>query len=216
VTFQFFDPEKPVVSSRGHLPHWDQEDATYFITWRTADSIPLSVWNDWRQRREGWLRRHGINPSESDWRSAFEELSEEQRKEFRRFAKDLENEMDSCHGECLLRDPECAGIVENALRHFDGHRYTLGDFVIMPNHVHLLVAGMPRRAMLAQVTSWKKWSAIQVNKRLGRSGRFWQDEHFDHLVRGEMAFERFRRYIAENPGKAKLRPGEFIHWQRPD
>jgi type I restriction enzyme R subunit len=92
----------------------------------------------------------------------------------------------------------------------------LGDFVVMPNHVHLLVGGLGRDRMLAQITSWKKWSAIQINKQLGLRGRLWQDESFDHLVRSEAAFDRFRRYIAENPAKAKLRLGEFIHWARPE
>ena len=78
-----------------------------------------------------------------------------------------------------------------------------------------LAGGMARDAMLKQVESWKKWTALQINRALGRTGRFWQDESFDHLVRSPAAFDKFRRYIAENPSKAKLRPGEFIHWRRP-
>ena len=42
--FHFYDPSVPVTVTRGHLPHWDQAGATYFITWRTADSIPKDVW----------------------------------------------------------------------------------------------------------------------------------------------------------------------------
>ena len=62
----------------------------------------------------------------------------------------------------------------------------------------------------------KKLSALQINRVLSRTGRFWQDESFDHLVRSPAAFDKFRRYIAENPLKAKLHPGEFIHWRRPE
>ncbi len=86
----------------------------------------------------------------------------------------------------------------------------------MPNHVHLLVGGLARDAMLGQVESWKKWTALQINRAMGRRGRFWQDESFDHLVRSEAAFVKFRRYIAGNPVKSKLRAGEFIYWVRPD
>jgi len=84
----------------------------------------------------------------------------------------------------------------------------------MPNHVHLLVGEIPRDRMLSQVESWKRWTGNQINKLLTRRGRFWQDESFDHLVRSEAAFRRLKRYIAENP--AKVRPGEFLHWVRPE
>lgn len=84
----------------------------------------------------------------------------------------------------------------------------------MPNHVHVLVGELRREKMKAQVSSWKKWSATEINRLLGRKGRFWQTEHFDHLVRSQSAFERFQRYIAENPAKAKLRQGEYLHWKR--
>lgn len=107
-------------------------------------------------------------------------------------------------------------VVSNALRFFDGLHYELGDFVVMPNHVHLLVGGLARDAMLKQVESWKKWSAIQINEALSTKGRFWQDEHFDHLVRGAAAFAKFREYIADNPAKAGLKIEEYTLWRRPD
>jgi len=214
MAFQFFNPAKKVNVTHGHLPHWDQEGATYFITWRTADSIPKEVWTRWKQERDAWLATHGIDPFAKDWRRQVEELSEEERQDFRRFSKALENELDAGHGECVLRRPEFAEMVTNALRFFDRQRYELGDFVVMPNHVHLLVGGMARNAMLKQVESWKKWSAMKINEALGRSGRFWQDESFDHLVRSEASFEKFRMYIQENPVKAGLRKGEFVWWRR--
>lgn len=88
--------------------------------------------------------------------------------------------------------------------------------MIMPNHLHLLVGGLSRGKMVAQVTSWKKWTAIQINKAIGGKGRLWQDESFDHLVRSETAFQKFRRYIAANPVKGNLKEGEYILWQRQD
>lgn len=214
MAFQFFNPAKKVSVTQGHLPHWDQEGATYFITWRTADSIPKEVWLRWRDDRDAWLQSHGIDPSAKDWRRHVEELSEADRHDFRRFAKALEIELDAGHGECVLKWPDIAEIVTGALRFFNGQRYELGDFVVMPNHVHLLVGSMARKAMLKQVESWKKWSAIKINEVLGRSGRFWQDESFDHLVRNEASFWKFRQYIAENPVKARLRKGEFVWWRR--
>ena len=212
--FRFYDPATTASVKKGHLPHWEQEGATYFITWRTADSIPREKAEYWDRLREEWLRDHQINPADPDLRKKIEEMPDDLRRDFRRFSRALDDEMDSCHGECLLRQPNGARVVADALRHFDSDRYLLGDFVVMPNHVHLLVGGLPRERMQAQVTSWKKWTALEINKVLGRNGRFWQTESFDHLVRNEAAFERFRRYIADNPGKAKLREGEYLLWQR--
>ncbi|MFC5454846.1 transposase [Prosthecobacter fluviatilis] len=213
--FQFFNPVAGVTVTRGNLPHWDQAQSTYFITWRTADSIPRVVWQRWRQERNSWLLAHDINPASRDWRLDFEMLDEAARDDFRQFARSLESELDGCHGECALRDPQIARLVADALHHFDGSRYVLGDYVVMPNHVHLLVGGLAREAMLKQVESWKRWMAIGINQTLGRSGRFWQDESFDHLVRNEASFEKFRAYIARNPVMAGLKTDHFLLWQRP-
>ncbi len=215
-TFSFYDPALPVSRTHGHLPHWEQERGTYFITWRLADSIARQTWETWRESRSAWLRMHRIDPGNPEWRRELENLPDEARQDFRRFATALEDELDSGHGACLLRNPGVAAIMAGALKHWDGDRYLLGDFVIMPNHVHLLVGGLSRGSMVTQVTSWKKWTAIQINKAMGAKGRLWQDESFDHLVRSETAFQRFRRYIAANPVKGNLKAGEHILWQRPD
>src|SRR5208283_984639 len=57
--------------------------------------------------------------------------------------------------------------------------------------------------------SWKSFSSNVVNKQLGRSGTFWLDENFDHAIRSLGQFNHFRRYIAENPTRANVRPGGF-------
>src|SRR5204862_6392833 len=97
--------------------------------------------------------------------------------------------LDAGHGACVLRQRALAEVVENSLRHFDGDRYELLDFVIMPNHVHLLAAFPDEDAMLAQCESWKHYTATQINRRLKQKGRLWQEDAFDHLVRGEAQFQ---------------------------
>jgi putative transposase len=84
----------------------------------------------------------------------------------------------------------------------------------MPNHVHVLAQFRPPTMMRKQLESWLHFSATQINRRLGQSGRFWQSEPFDHLVRSAEQFEYLQRYIRENPAKAKLRAGEFLYWSR--
>jgi type I restriction enzyme R subunit len=102
------------------------------------------------------------------------------------------------------------------LLHFDGEHYLMTDFVVMPNHVHLLAAFVDEEGMLAQCDSWKHFTARRINQRLGTKGRVWQQDGFDRLVRSVPHFEAFRRYIAENPKKAGLSQGEFVHYSRGD
>ena len=90
----------------------------------------------------------------------------------------------------------------------------LDDFVIMPNHVHFLCAFSGQSEMLKQCAEWKRFSARQINKHLGRTGEFWQVDQFDHLVRNLEQFEYYRRYVSENPKKAGLRTGTCMHYQR--
>ncbi len=105
-------------------------------------------------------------------------------------------------------------IVADSLRKFDGDRYDLTDFVVMPNHVHLLVAFQDQETMLKQCESWKHWQATQIHRVTHETGRFWQQDGFDHLVRSCEQFEHLRRYIANNPKIAHLAPGEFVVWSK--
>jgi type I restriction enzyme R subunit len=91
----------------------------------------------------------------------------------------------------------------------------LTDFVIMPNHVHVLAAFPAAKQMLEQCGSWKHYTAVQINRALGRQGRFWETDVFDHLVRSAEQFEHFRDYIARNPQEARLGRDEAWHFSRP-
>ncbi len=104
-----------------------------------------------------------------------------------------------------------AQIVADSLLHFDGQRYQMGDFVIMPNHVHLLAAFSSEKSMDRQFDSWLHYTATKINAATGAAGRFWQQEPFDHLVRSLDQYTYLRKYIADNPKNAGLRTGQFIY-----
>jgi REP element-mobilizing transposase RayT len=87
------------------------------------------------------------------------------------------------------------------------------SFVVMPNHVHALFVQNPDWALEKVIQSWKGFSARQVNKRLTRSGHFWQRDYFDRLVRDEKHFANCVRYIRRNPEKARLGKDQFILWE---
>ena len=99
----------------------------------------------------------------------------------------------------------------DSLLHFDGERYRMGDFIVMPTHVHLLAAFATAEAMTAQCDSWLHYTAFQINRAIGEKGKFWQQEPFDHLVRSPEQYEYLRQYIADNPRKAGLKPGEYLY-----
>jgi len=210
--FELFDPKSDVRITSGHLPHWYQPGVTYFVTFRTEDSLPKDVSERWRRGRDDWLRRHGINPLPSTWKTALGRLPAEQQCQFhKQFSEEYLNLLDKGYGECLLKRRKLAEIVARSLSHFDGDRYYLGDFVIMPNHVHLLVGLIGDTDIEKQCYSWKKFAAHEINEALSRTGRFWQEESFDHLVRSAGHFERFRSYIAENGPKARLNADEYLY-----
>jgi putative transposase len=214
--FEFFDKTMDLRITAGNLPHWFQPGVTYFITWRTDDSIPRDVLDLWVRRRDDWLRRHGIDPRGPRWRARLDSLPERQQREFHStFSREFLEYLDRGHGDCVLKRRDLADIVAKSLRHFEGQRYPLGDFVVMPNHVHLLVCLLGATDVEDQCHSWKKYTATQINQVLDRQGRFWHEESFDHLVRGPEQFDGFRRYIADNPTKAGLREGGYLHWHRP-
>ncbi len=119
--FGFFDPKLPYVVTYGELPHWEQEGASYFITFRTADSIPAVALDLIRRQRDDWLRRHGINSDSENWSALLCQQPLAQQREFHReIARQFESALDKGHGSCPLRDPVAAQIVADALLHFDG------------------------------------------------------------------------------------------------
>ena len=185
------------------------------MTFRTADSLPK--WALLRMEAEvrDWLMRHSCPVPPNAPLPDVSEISTSLQKECRNLKNRLRQwELDSCHGECLLRDHKYSRIVMKSLRHFDGVRYDLDCAVVMPNHVHALVQFRPPTTCRKQCRSWLTYSARILNQQLGRSGAFWQSEAFDHLVRNVEQFEFLQGYIRQNGPRAKLRPGEYLFWQR--
>jgi len=214
MSFEFFDPAADVRITAGNLPHWFQPGVTYFITFRADDSLPADVGRLWHARRADWLQRHGIDPRGANHSALLRKLPTAQQREFHdTFSRQAMAYLDRGCGACVLKRPDLARIVADNLRHFDGQRYRLGDFVVMPNHVHVLVCLLGSTDLEKQCYSWKKYTATKINRALGRRGRFWHEESFDHLVRSPEEFDHLRRYIAYNPQEARLQGGEYLLWR---
>ena len=196
--FRPIDRGRPVQKRRRKLPHWAQIGVTYFVTFRLWDSLPKPLVDALNIERSAWL---GCHPKPWD--------KEEKRYFYSRFHDQVQRWLDEGFGSAVLQEPGLAAVVEEALAHFDGERYNLDRFAVMPTHVHGLV--QPRSHHLHQVLhTWKSYTANILNPRLGRRGHFWMDETYDRIVRNAESLEKFRRYIEENPGKAGLQRGQYI------
>ncbi len=209
--FKPFDLDQPVRVYFTTMPHWRQEGCTYFVTYRLADSIPKQVLERWDIEKSEWLAARGAAVTDRDgWKDAFLKLNEKDRFAFEKhFNRQLNSYLDEGRGSCVLRDPRCAQIVVEGWDYFDGERYGLGDLVVMPNHVHLLVTPFAGHQLEDIMQSRKRQSAREINALLGGAGKLWQKHSFDHIVRNENALERFENYIEENPRNAGLAEGEY-------
>jgi putative transposase len=211
---QFFDPDAEVRITHRKLPHWEQAGAVYFITIRLIDSLPKEVISRMQTERCLWLRARGIAPDDPEWRDALARLSAAERKLYHQaFTDRWFDLLDECHGECVLRQPAHSAIVAESLLHFDGDQYVMRSFVVMPNHVHMLVQFPSEGGMKTQCENWKRYTARKINQKRKRSGYFWQGEGFDHLVRSEEQYAHLLDYIEANPRKAKLAAFEYMYYR---
>jgi putative DNA methylase len=90
-------------------------------------------------------------------------------------------------------------MVSTAIRHFAGTRYSLREWVVMPNHGHVVVTPLDSQSLSSILHSWKSFTATAINRHLVRSGALWQKESFDHIVRSAEQLERIEQYIHDNP-----------------
>ena len=191
-----------VLHSRGSLraPTPSQTVATDAATSRCDKSLPKAA------------MVRGANHDYQHWSKGVPMLTDVQRHEFDfHFNRCRETKLDECLGACVLKRPELAKIVADSMLHFDGDRYQMGDFVVMPNHVHLLAAFATPEIMERQLDSWLHYTAFRINPLIGSKDHFWQQEPFDHLVRSVEQYDYLRNYIARNSEKAGIKPGEFYY-----
>jgi len=190
----FTDWDTLTIRKGDNLPHWSCDNAIYHVSFRLSDSIPVSKRDEWLREREDIFanaRRQGRALSEP-----------EQKRLQYLYSEKIETYLDSGQGECWLAGAEIAAIVENALKHFDGQRYRLHTYSVMPNHVHVIVEPVNGNELEAIIHSWKSFTANEANKALKRSGRFWQHEPYDHIIRNEREYCFQLQYVWDNPDKA--------------
>jgi len=163
--------------SSKYLPHFDSPGIQQYLTYRLVDSLPAA-------RRAEW-----------ETLLALEDDLERQRA--------LEHYLDLGHGACYLHQPKIAQLVQNTFWHYDGIRYRLLAWAVMPNHVHVLIE-IWQTPVWSIIKSWKSYTAKGAKQILQHKGTFWEDDYFDRYIRDEAHFRRVVRYIENNPVKAGL------------
>jgi REP element-mobilizing transposase RayT len=182
--------------SRGYLPHFDHPGLCQAITYHLADSLPKKV-----------LKR-------------IEEMAQIQKEPVAELRRQIHKYLDAGYGACYLKDPQIAALVEQSFFYFDGERYNLLAWVVMPNHVHVLIETFVRFPLYTVIHSWKSFTAQQANTILHRKGPFWYREYYDRFIRDEQHFHQVVFYMHNNPVQAGLvsRPEDFLfssarYWQ---
>jgi REP element-mobilizing transposase RayT len=153
-----------------------------FVTFRLADSLPQSLLLAWRE----------------ELATASDEVRA------RELHKKYESFLDGGHGSCLLANPVAARVVQDTLLMYGESHYELHEWVVMPNHVHFIATIADNRSLSQVMQSIKGYSSRNIHLLLGGSGRLWQPDYFDRLVKNKDQFERMSKYIQWNPVKAKL------------
>ncbi|MFA7230687.1 MAG: transposase [Victivallaceae bacterium] len=168
--------------SRGYLPHFDNAVAIQHVTFHLADSLPESVLVRLAQE----VRYLPLEKQDAERR------------------KRLEAWIDAGHGSCIMREPPVARIVQNAFLFFDGQRYRLLAWVVMPNHVHVLFQPVNNWTVAKIVASWKKFTATKICSRGEIKSPVWHREYWDRFIRDSRHYEQAVEYIHQNPVKAGL------------
>jgi putative transposase len=242
--FQGLRDDLPLEVYVRHLPHWRQSGATYFVTFRLADSLPQDKLHELDELRLDWQRRHPP-PQSREFIEEFARLTSQR----------VEGWLDQGMGSCVLKEPSLAAFVTQGLHHFDGERCELDAYVVMPNHVHAIVRPTHYQSHPLEMLlkSWKQFSAKRINAELARRTGFparhepsntgstgparasnegmrragkpvprakptalWQEETYDRIIRDCQHLDNCLQYIAANPRKAGLPPGSCPLWIRPE
>lgn len=211
---------------RRHLPHYQPPQATYFITIRLAGSLPAEAIERLRQERDRFEMEQKTDKSSNERTSQKQQFRIAY---FKRFDSLLDG---VSTGPKWLTNDAVAEIVCEAIHYRDGREYDLFAYCIMPNHIHIvfelvsrvadptvgkitsgrdgvparlksiLWSGGPSYIVTDILASLKKFTALRSNRVLHRTGAFWQDESYDHVIRNEDELERTVWYVLSNPEKA--------------
>ena len=168
------------------VPHRENK-ALQSITFRLYDSLPKEVIEEIKLKLD-------INEDDDSCDSI----------QYQRLRQKIAEYEDAGYGQCFLRDERIAAIMQDTLKHFDGERYQLICWCIMPNHVHVLIEVNEGWSLSRIMHGWRSYTAKEANRILGRTGKFWMEEYYDRYIRNDNHLQKTINYILNNPANAGL------------
>ena len=168
------------------VPHRENK-ALQSITFRLYDSLPKEVIEEIKLKLD-------INEDDDSYDSI----------QYQRLRQKIAEYEDAGYGQCFLRDERIAAIMQDTLKHFDGERYQLMCWCIMPNHVHVLIEVNEGWSLSRIMHGWRSYTAKEANRILGRTGKFWMEEYYDRYIRDDNHLQKTINYILNNPANAGL------------
>jgi len=189
------------------LPHWQISGAEYFVTFRLPNSLPVHLIKELQSSQRKQLKMLSHHKDENlDFQKR-----KLQSKIFKKYEELLDNET---IGPTWLKDLDIAEIIKESLHFRDGKEYDLYAYCIMSNHVHVIFRHLEKEnsknsnKKLSPITrilkNLKSFTGLQANRKLKRTGAFWQEENYDHLIRNNSELENMIRYTLNNPVKIKI------------
>lgn len=168
------------------VPHRENK-ALQSITFRLYDSLPKEVIEEIKLKLD-------INEDDDSCDSI----------QYQRLRQKIAEYEDAGYGQCFLRDERIAAIMQDTLKHFDGERYQLICWCIMPNHVHVLIEVNEGWSLSRIMHGWRSYTAKEANRILGRTGKFWMEEYYNRYIRDDNHLQKTINYILNNPANAGL------------
>ena len=184
----FFSQYEELETRGSRLPHWLQENKLYFVTFRLADSLCRGDREILIKKKKDFEEK---NPKPWD-RATYQEYR-------KIISSRLDSLLDKGYGSCILKQPEIREIFRNSLYYYEDKKYEVKGYVIMPNHVHLLLLGKSRNDIIKAIGSVKHFTATEINKLLKQKGKIWKKGSYDTIVRSEEHRVSCIQYIERNP-----------------
>lgn len=186
-SIQFLEKSKHVDIWGHKMPHWFQAHKTMFVTFRLADSLPHHIIEEYLADRA--MMREESKAIGNKPRKYYDEKMEHK----------MESWLNNGHGSCVLGNENVRQIVVGALRHYNYREYLLHSFIVMPNHLHILLSPLTDKPINNIIGRIKGFTSFEIKKMLGIDNEIWQQGMFDRIVRSDDEFKKYVDYIRNNP-----------------
>lgn len=185
---QFLEKRKHVEIWGRKLPHWFQENKTMFVTFRLADSLPKNKVEEFLADRANMLKEEK-GTAGNNARKTYDIM----------MMRKMEYWLNNGYGNCMLQREDVRSVLVEALHYYNNKEYLLHAFVVMPNHVHILLSSLTNKPINNIIGKVKGFTAYQLRKSLRIYEDIWQKGIFDRILRNWDEFEKYVDYIGNNP-----------------